>query len=207
MEASDALLLLMTAHSRVAVARGWGPAVRETKREDVLLQQEKRWRCCTVAVQAGIGEKWKCLKSLVNGLETVWRGWWVAHTGFEPVISALRGRCPRPLDECASLSENSFFRAFTPRTFTGYIIALLCVLVNRPHSVTFSFDLTRGCRRQITPFRRVFCAQQPLFVAAHGVSEHVLHAPLLSEVVQSRLGLCLAFALSGPMKFDDGEHC
>ena len=25
----------------------------------------------------------------------------VAHTGFEPVISALRGRCPRPLDECA----------------------------------------------------------------------------------------------------------
>jgi hypothetical protein len=25
----------------------------------------------------------------------------VAHTGFEPVISALRGRCPEPLDECA----------------------------------------------------------------------------------------------------------
>ena len=25
----------------------------------------------------------------------------VAHTGFEPVISALRGRCPSPLDECA----------------------------------------------------------------------------------------------------------
>ncbi len=25
----------------------------------------------------------------------------VAHTGFEPVISSLRGRCPRPLDECA----------------------------------------------------------------------------------------------------------
>jgi hypothetical protein len=25
----------------------------------------------------------------------------VAHTGFEPVVSALRGRCPRPLDECA----------------------------------------------------------------------------------------------------------
>jgi hypothetical protein len=24
----------------------------------------------------------------------------VPHTGFEPVISALRGRCPRPLDEC-----------------------------------------------------------------------------------------------------------
>ena len=24
----------------------------------------------------------------------------VPHTGFEPVISALRGRCPGPLDEC-----------------------------------------------------------------------------------------------------------
>ena len=26
----------------------------------------------------------------------------VAHTGFEPVIFALRGRCPWPLDECAT---------------------------------------------------------------------------------------------------------
>ena len=25
----------------------------------------------------------------------------VAHRGFEPLVSALRGRCPRPLDECA----------------------------------------------------------------------------------------------------------
>jgi hypothetical protein len=25
----------------------------------------------------------------------------VAHTGFEPVISALRGQRPKPLDECA----------------------------------------------------------------------------------------------------------
>ena len=29
-------------------------------------------------------------------------GWLVAHRGFEPLISALRGRCPRPLDECAT---------------------------------------------------------------------------------------------------------
>src|SRR5690606_21834734 len=27
----------------------------------------------------------------------------VAHTGFEPVISALRGRRPRPLDQCATM--------------------------------------------------------------------------------------------------------
>jgi hypothetical protein len=26
----------------------------------------------------------------------------VAHTGFEPAISSLRGRCPGPLDECAT---------------------------------------------------------------------------------------------------------
>ena len=26
----------------------------------------------------------------------------VPHTGFEPVISALRGRCPGPLDECGA---------------------------------------------------------------------------------------------------------
>ncbi len=29
----------------------------------------------------------------------------VAHTGFEPVISALRGRCPWPLDECATQGQ------------------------------------------------------------------------------------------------------
>ncbi len=25
----------------------------------------------------------------------------VAHMGFEPMISSLRGKCPKPLDECA----------------------------------------------------------------------------------------------------------
>ena len=29
----------------------------------------------------------------------------VARTGFEPVISALRGQCPWPLDERATLPE------------------------------------------------------------------------------------------------------
>ena len=31
----------------------------------------------------------------------------VAHTGFEPVISALRGRCPWPLDECATHARSA----------------------------------------------------------------------------------------------------
>ena len=26
----------------------------------------------------------------------------VPHTGFEPMVSALRGRCPGPLDECGA---------------------------------------------------------------------------------------------------------
>ena len=29
-------------------------------------------------------------------------GMLVAHTGFEPVVSTLRGWCPWPLDECAT---------------------------------------------------------------------------------------------------------
>ena len=33
----------------------------------------------------------------------------VAHGGFEPPISALRGRCPGPLDECASLAAGLGF--------------------------------------------------------------------------------------------------
>ena len=44
-----------------------------------------------------------CLQDLASkqgGIQSL-----VAHTGFEPVISSLRGRCPRPLDECASYLE------------------------------------------------------------------------------------------------------
>jgi site-specific recombinase XerD len=39
----------------------------------------------------------------------------VAHTGFEPVISSLRGRCPRPLDECAAHSYGNK----NPEVFTN----------------------------------------------------------------------------------------
>ena len=51
--------------------------------------------------------KYPNLTSLSGLVPSVGAGNWdlfemlVAHTGFEPVISALRGRCPRPLDECA----------------------------------------------------------------------------------------------------------
>src|SRR2546428_4126342 len=31
----------------------------------------------------------------------------VPHTGFEPVISALRGRCPGPLDECGEVEPTA----------------------------------------------------------------------------------------------------
>ena len=39
----------------------------------------------------------------------------VARTGFEPVISALRGRCPWPLDECATIGRMAGDRGFEPR--------------------------------------------------------------------------------------------
>src|SRR4051812_15747848 len=35
----------------------------------------------------------------------------VPHTGFEPVISALRGRCPGPLDECGE-DRREWYRGF-----------------------------------------------------------------------------------------------
>jgi hypothetical protein len=35
----------------------------------------------------------------------------VPHTGFEPVISALRGRCPGPLDECGPVGARRDRRA------------------------------------------------------------------------------------------------
>src|SRR5712692_3665500 len=45
-------------------------------------------------------------------LETLQNRSSVAHTGFEPVISALRGRCPRPLDECAAFCLLAFFNSY-----------------------------------------------------------------------------------------------
>ena len=44
----------------------------------------------------------------------------VAHTGFEPVISSLRGRCPKPLDECAIQSQ---LRRELPALHTPSIIS------------------------------------------------------------------------------------
>ena len=38
----------------------------------------------------------------------------VAHRGFEPLISALRGRCPGPLDECAILTLPQVRKAGDP---------------------------------------------------------------------------------------------
>ena len=51
----------------------------------------------------------------------------VAHTGFEPVVSALRGRRPRPLDECARRREGS--SAFTP---SEYSVSCMWLSSRRP---------------------------------------------------------------------------
>ena len=48
---------------------------------------------------AKIGDLW-IIKSIIVSFSPI-LDLKVAHTGFEPVISALRGQRPRPLDECA----------------------------------------------------------------------------------------------------------
>jgi integrase/recombinase XerD len=46
----------------------------------------------------------------------------VAHTGFEPVISSLRGRCPKPLDECATYTrEKDCSQKFTKELLEKFI--------------------------------------------------------------------------------------
>ena len=48
----------------------------------------------------------------------------VAHTGFEPVISSLRGRCPKPLDECATLDNKvKSSQKFTTQLLEKFIIS------------------------------------------------------------------------------------
>ena len=43
-----------------------------------------------------------------------WVGPWVARAGFEPAISALRGRCPWPLDERAGCGRGALGRMARP---------------------------------------------------------------------------------------------
>ena len=50
----------------------------------------------------------------------------VAHTGFEPVISSLRGRCPKPLDECATnYTAIKYSPRFTTELLKQFIISRL----------------------------------------------------------------------------------
>ena len=42
----------------------------------------------------------------------------VAHTGFEPVISALRGQRPKPLDECATTNVKHYINAPSKQQFS-----------------------------------------------------------------------------------------
>ena len=67
-------------------------------------------RCASAAAPApgravrvtagGVGGPRSRLTRPVGGIEGL-----VPHTGFEPVISALRGRCPGPLDECGPVGR------------------------------------------------------------------------------------------------------
>jgi hypothetical protein len=104
----------------------------------------KKPRCCTVAVQREKRQKQNRPKPHLCWLETVRNVCSVAHTGFEPVISALRGRCPRPLDECASILEYTLLSySFTTGCVTRYIITLLSLLVNRLSGQSHAFPARR----------------------------------------------------------------
>ena len=49
----------------------------------------------------------------------------VAHAGFEPAISALRGQCPGPLDECAPIND--------PRSTDRVVLTWLGMEDSNPH--------------------------------------------------------------------------
>ncbi len=62
----------------------------------------------------------------------------VAHTGFEPVISSLRGRCPKPLDECATEKQQVW------RGYSGIMSHLLRPILNPNRS----YYINRGTKGQ-----------------------------------------------------------
>ena len=66
------------------------------------------------AVVGGSGADGRCLQRC---------GSLVAHTGFEPVVSALRGRCPWPLDECATPVRPNWSSITHPRAPCQHSIA------------------------------------------------------------------------------------
>jgi hypothetical protein len=73
----------------------------------------------------------------------------VAHTGFEPVISSLRGRCPKPLDECATVrlaGEEGFEPSLTDPE------SAVLPLDDSPARVDYNIGLDlRAIQNQLTP--------------------------------------------------------
>ena len=63
--------------------------------------------CCKIAVLRVFYQIKRDFKWPVERFEVSFCLVLVAHTGFEPVVSALRGRRPRPLDECAMWPRES----------------------------------------------------------------------------------------------------
>ncbi len=77
----------------------------------------------------------------------------VAHRGFEPLISALRGRCPRPLDECAvslSVSQHPpFIQGIAPSPSPRRRAPLLLVLLALFAAWPFISACTGGSSRSV----------------------------------------------------------
>ncbi len=72
--------------------------MRETEKR----KSSNEANCRKIAVLEVFHQTVRDLKRPLELLEVSYCLVLVAHTGFEPVVSALRGRRPRPLDECAS---------------------------------------------------------------------------------------------------------
>ena len=63
---------------------------------------------------AGYQSIWSCQRTIRGYMEPIFHGSshlmsLVARTGFEPVVSALRGRCPWPLDERATEDQHVIY--------------------------------------------------------------------------------------------------
>jgi len=79
----------------------------------------------------------------------------VAHTGFEPVISSLRGRRPRPLDECATHGKPKVFTTPKAEVFTTELMEKF--IKSRPQGASqrsvesYHYTLTKFIGYPITP--------------------------------------------------------
>ena len=80
----------------------------------------------------------------------------VAHRGFEPLISALRGRCPGPLDECATPTAGYQAQYLSSYPNISELVLFVNHLSRTPGQPHFSSrsNCTWPDQRSISPYDR-----------------------------------------------------